>query len=106
MFATIEQINFNNCKSGVQKSGECLNSILKNQTEKLIKNGQTASQETQSSNLSKRRENCWTCAKKPAKLSNLRVYTLIKDNFRWSKNSIKIILVDTGSGLNFLKARP
>ena len=29
---------------------------------------QTASQETQTSKLSKRRESCWTCAKKQAKL--------------------------------------
>ena len=36
---------------------------------------QTASQETQTSNLFKRQENCWKCAKKPAKLNNLSVYS-------------------------------
>ena len=36
---------------------------------------QIVSQETQTSNLSKRRENCWTCAKKHAKLNNLTVYS-------------------------------
>ena len=36
---------------------------------------QTASQETETSNLSKELENCWTCAKKPAKLDNFSVYS-------------------------------
>ena len=36
---------------------------------------QTASQGTQTSNLSKRRENYWKCTKKPAKLNNLMVYS-------------------------------
>ena len=69
---------------------------------------QAGSQETQTSNLSKRRENCWTCTKKPAKLNNLiviQLYPLIEDNFRWSKSSIKIILVDIGCGLNLLKTQ-
>ena len=35
---------------------------------------QTASQETQTSNLSERRENFWMCAKKPAKLNNLSLF--------------------------------
>ena len=52
-----------------------------------------ASRETQSSNLSKRRENCWTRGKKPAKLNNSSVYSykgqllleqkLNKNHFGW-----------------------
>ena len=33
------------------------------------------------------------------------VYILINDNFRWSKNSRKIILIHIFSGLNLLKTR-
>ena len=36
VFASIKQTNFNKRKSGVNKSGKGLNSISKNQTEKLI----------------------------------------------------------------------
>ena len=41
----------------------------------MKKSSQTASQENQTSNLSKKRENCWTCDKKPTKLNNLSVYS-------------------------------
>ena len=33
-------------------------------------------------------------------------YTLIIDNFYWSKSSVKIILLHIFSGLNILKTRP
>ena len=59
MFATIKQTNSAILNPVFSKCDKRLNSILKNQTEKLIKNvpnRQTASQETQTSNLSKRRE--------------------------------------------------
>ena len=42
---------------------------------------QTASQK-KPSNLSKRRENCWTCAKNPAKLNNLLVYRISSNTRR------------------------
>ena len=57
---------------------------------------QTASQETQTSHLFKKRENCWTRAKKPATLNNLSVYPdEVNDNSRWSTSSIKINLIHT-----------
>ena len=48
-------------------------SVEFHETEKTIKNVTSASQETQTSRLSKRRKNFWTCAKKPTKLNNLSV---------------------------------
>ena len=63
----------------------------------------TASQETQT--YLKGGKIAGRAPKNPAKLNKLIVY-LIKDNFRWSKSSIKIILVDIGCGLNFMKTRP
>ena len=41
----------------------------------------------------------------PLKLTTW-VYTLINDNFRWSKSSITVILIHIFSGLNLLKTRP
>mgnify|MGYP001794063822 CR=1 FL=1 len=49
------------------KSGKVLNSILKNQIENQSKMSPSAAQEIQTSNLFKKREDLWTCAKKLAK---------------------------------------
>ena len=65
---------------------------------------QSASQETQTSNLFKRREKLLDVRQKARQITC--VYTLINDNFRWTKTSIKIILIHIFSSLNSLKTRP
>ena len=84
------------------KSGKVLNSILKNQSEKTIKIVAKCFKRNPNFKLSKRRKIFLTCSKKPAKLNNLSLYSE-NNNFRWSKNSIKIILIYIFSGLNLLK---
>ena len=59
----------------------------------------TASQETQTSNLFRRWKNCWRCAKKPAKLNNLSVYSNKRTTFTRVKVQQKS-LIHIFSGLN------
>ena len=88
------------------KSGKGLNSILKNPTEKLMKNVALL--------VLHKKPKLQTClkggkivehvTKKPAKLNNSSIYTVINDNsFRWSESSLTIILIHIFSGLNLLK---
>ena len=79
------------------KSCKLLNSILKIKQKNRSKMSQSASQETQTSNcLMKRLEHFW------GRLRQKALQTLINDNFRWSKSSIKIILIYIFSGFNLL----
>ena len=68
-----KQNNINDCKSG-----KVFNSILRNQTEKPIKN--VAKYFTRNSNF----KLFWMCAKCPPNYYSPNYLNLINNNFRWS----------------------
>ena len=100
-FTTIKQIKLSNCKSGIQKIWQRFEFHLKKSNM-----SQAASQKIQTSNLFNRRENCWTCAKKPAKLNNSDKGQLSleqkrnKNNFGWYRQRFEFF-EDSAIGYNF-----